>query len=401
MTLHLNSTWLRRTNFAVIGLMEFVRGGLFLVLLPTHLREQLHLSLGRVGFVLSAFALTELSLKVPAGMLVDRAGRRVALISGIVVSIAALLVLRRSQRIAWILLGSALFGAGAAPIWPAVVSGVSQKHESQGAVMGGVFTAWLAGTGLGAASTAQLLAVGTPVAFIVLTAVASLAFVATIAFLPAVPPTRTNEFTQAGTWRMLQQTFRRLHALLLGMFLQTLAMGMLVPILVPYARTVLHLSPLQLALLFAAGPGLSVILLLPLGRLADRLGPTNVVAGGVLLAPLGPLLIPACGTLTCLLPLAAALGAVYALILPAWNAILLSRIPQQNKGLILSLGMALEGLGGAIGPTVGGHLADLNGLKAPFYGAAVAFAAIAGLYLYFLADPAARVPTADAQLDPR
>ncbi len=63
MTIHLTSTWLRRTNFAVIGLMEFVRGGLFLVLLPTHLREQLHQSLGTVGFVLSAFALTELSLK--------------------------------------------------------------------------------------------------------------------------------------------------------------------------------------------------------------------------------------------------------------------------------------------------------------------------------------------------
>lgn len=110
----------RRTYFAVIGLMEFVRGGLLLVLLPTHLREQLHLSLGTVGFALSAFALTELSLKLPAGMLVDRAGRRVALIGGMVLSMAALLLLSRSQTVGLILLGAALFGAGAAPIWPGV-----------------------------------------------------------------------------------------------------------------------------------------------------------------------------------------------------------------------------------------------------------------------------------------
>lgn len=256
--------------------------------------------------------------------------------------------------------------------------------------MGGVFTAWLAGTGLGAASTAQLLAVGTSVAFIVLMAAASLALLVVITLLPSAPGMGTKEFTRAGKWLMLKQTFRRLHPLLLGMFLQTFAMGMLVPILVPYARTVLHLSPLQLAMLFAAGPGLTVVLLLPLGRLADRLGPMKVVAAGVLIAPLGPLAIPACGTLLCLLPLAAALGAVYAMILPAWNAVLLSRIADQNKGLILSLAMALEGLGGAIGPTTGGHLADFMGLKAPFYGAAVAFAAIAGLYLYFLASPEAR-----------
>lgn len=389
-----SSMWVRRAYFGVVGLMEFVRGGLLLVLLPTHLREQLHLSLSTVGFALSAFALTELSLKLPAGMLVDRAGRRAALIAGVAVSIAALLVLGRAKTVGMILLGSALFGAGAAPIWPAVVSGVTPQDSGQSAAMGGVFTAWLAGTGLGAASIAQLLAVGTPVAFLILTSVAGLALLGVIALVPAERGGPRKEFTGAAKLPMLVQAFRQLHPLLLGMFFQTFAMGMLVPILVPYARGVLHLSPARLALLFAAGPGLAVVLLLPLGRLADKLGPTRVVAGGVLLAPLGPLAIPACGGLLCLLPLAAGLGAIYALILPAWNAVLLSRIPEQNKGLIVSFAMALEGLGGAVGPTSGGQIADLWGLKAPFYAAAVAFVAIALLYFYFLKYKTQRTDTA-------
>ncbi len=63
---------------------------------------------------------------------------------------------------------------------------------------------------------------------------------------------------------------------------------------------------------------------------------------------------------------------------------LLKRIPEQNKGLILGLVMALEGLGGALGPTVGGHVADSLGFTAPFYAASAAFAGIALFYFIFL-----------------
>jgi MFS family permease len=164
------------------------------------------------------------------------------------------------------------------------------------------------------------------------------------------------------------------------MFLQTFAGGMLVPVLTPYARDVLHLSRAELILLLTAGPGLTVLLLITIGRQADRLGPLRIVGVGILLAPLVLWTVPACGVVWCLAPLTAALGVGYALVLPAWNAVLLERVPQQGRGTILGLIMALEGLGAALGPTAGGWIADVQGLAAPFRSAAIVFAAAAVLF---------------------
>ncbi len=357
--------------------MEFVHGGLLLVLLPVQLRGQLGLPLGTVGLALSAYGLADLGLKIPAGWFVDRAGSKRAFLVATVLSFASLLFLSQATAPWMIVLGCIFHGAGASPVWPAAISGATARTGQRGQVMGQIFTAWLGGTGLGAAFTAGLLGIGARGAFGLLAGVVLLAAVLTLVAVPAGRVMETHAVAIAQVATAVRHVARRLHLLALGMFLQTFAGGMLVPVLMPYARDVLHLSHAELILLLTVGPGLTVLLLIPLGRLADRLGPLRVVGGAVLLAPLALWAVPTCGAVWCLAPLTAALGAGYALVLPAWNAVLLDRVPQQGRGMILGLIMALEGLGAALGPTAGGRIADVQGPAAPFRAAALVFAAAA------------------------
>ncbi len=365
---------------AVVSLMEFVHGGLLFVLLPVYLRGQLGLPLGIVGVALTIYGLTDLALKVPAGWLVDRAGSRTALLIATILSLVSLGVLSRAGAAWTVFLGCAIHGAGASSVWPAAVSAAARRRGERGLAMGQIFTAWLSGTGLGAATIAGMLSIGSQAAFAVLAGATLTAAAVTLAAVPGGRAGGRRAAAPAYAAAVIGRAVGRLHLLALGMFLQTFAGGMLVPVLVPYARDVLHLSHAQLILLLTAGPGLTVLLLIPLGRLADRLGPRRVVGGGVILAPLALWAIPSCGAVWCLAPLAAALGAGYALVLPAWNAVLLDRVPQQGRGVVLSFVMALEGLGAALGPAAGGRVADLQGPAVPFRGAALAFAAAAVLY---------------------
>jgi len=365
---------------AVVSLIEFVHGGLLFVLLPVYLRGHLGLPLGIVGLALSVYGLTDLALKVPAGWLVDRAGSRIALLVGTVLSLVSLGVLSRAGVVWAVLLGCAIQGAGSSPVWPAAVSGATRKTGQRGLVMGQIFTAWLGGTGLGAAAVAGLLTLGSRVAFAAMAGAVLAAAAVTVVAVPGGRRGGSRLTAPAYAAAIIGRAVRRLHLLALGMFLQTFAGGMLIPVLVPYARDILHLSHAELIVLLTAGPGLTVLLLIPLGRLADRLGARRVVGGGVILAPLALWAVPSCKVVWCLAPLAAVLGVGYALVLPAWNAVLLDRVPQQGRGTVLSFIMALEGLGAALGPAVGGRVADLQGPAGPFRGAALVFVVAAVLY---------------------
>ena len=71
----------------------------------------------------------------------------------------------------------------------------------------------------------------------------------------------------------------------------------------------------------------------------------------------------------------AALG--YALFVPAWNALVMDWIPEQNRGLFLGAVATVQGIGFAAGPVIGGKLFEMNAY-APFWmaGALLAFGAV-------------------------
>ena len=165
------------------------------------------------------------------------------------------------------------------------------------------------------------------------------------------------------------------------------AISMLVPVLVPFARQVARQSGLSEGQIdFVMGAGIGVIAgalalgAVPLGQLSDRIGRDAAIrwalACGIvcfLLAPFTPhiLLLGALGVLA---------GLAWLLAFPAVLALSSDIVTEQERGAAVGLVYGGQGVGAIFGSLVGGFLAEgvkgwqgrAWGLRAPFFGGAVA-----------------------------
>ncbi|MGE5265724.1 MAG: MFS transporter, partial [Acidobacteriota bacterium] len=64
-------------------------------------------------------------------------------------------------------------------------------------------------------------------------------------------------------------------------------------------------------------------------------------------------------------------GIGYALLAPAWNALVMDWIPSTARGFFLGAVATVQGIGFAVGPSLGGVLWERMGVYAPFEVAAV------------------------------
>lgn len=370
----------------LIGLFECARGALLFTLLPNHLRFGVGHPMSVVGLALSAYSFTELATKVPSGWVIDRVGRRAPLVGGLGLCILSVLLLAEARQTWAVLAAAALGGLGASPVWPAVVSGLVEATDNgrRGEAVGALLTSWMLGIGVGFVVANFLLEVHGAVAF-------GFVLGCLLATFPLVLPA-TRRFPRPGAGgreRMPQQNgtsseVRWLWPLFAGMVLQTAGGGMLLPILSPYAREVLHLTPLHIGALLAVGPGLTVLLLVPLGRMMDHVGRVEVLSISLGAGAAVLFILPYLRSLWALVPMVALLGLAYATLLPAWNTLVMDLLPPHRRATMLGLAMSLEGLGVAIGTAVGGILWDAYGPAQPFRAAAGVLACVAIGYLLLL-----------------
>jgi MFS family permease len=103
------------------------------------------------------------------------------------------------------------------------------------------------------------------------------------------------------------------------------------------------------------------------GHLGDRLGWRRTYTTALGTIALLMLLIPACDTLWLLAIDIGAIGAGYAFVLPAWNSILVRLLPPEVRGAGLGFAMTIEGMGGVVGPLIGGLLWQWTTPSWPFY----------------------------------
>jgi len=94
--------------------------------------------------------------------------------------------------------------------------------------------------------------------------------------------------------------------------------------------------------------------------------------------------LPFFRSLWILIPLVAILGLGYATVLPAWNALLMDLLPPSRRATLLGLAMSIEGVGVALGTTLGGLLWDSLGPAVPFHAAGLFLLLVAVNYLMLL-----------------
>ncbi|MCL6638326.1 MAG: MFS transporter [Firmicutes bacterium] len=369
----------------ILFLQEFVRGAFFLTFLPLYAVTYLGISVTAAGLSVSAHYLVETLCKGAAGWQLDKHGRPV-LLAGLFLSFAALLLMKLFPSPPTLLLGSALFGLGVSPVWLAVITGVAPVQlKDRAARMGVVFAVWLAGGGSGPVVVNFFISRDYNVAFTLLLLIWALTVIIALAAAPGTKGTPGNEagFSLLDELRKVMKKKAVTRILLPGMFLQTLAAGVLVPLLPVYAQKTIGLSPNQYALLLMSGGAAAAFSFLPMGRLSDRVRLQTLLGTGFGLSAASLLLFAFARGPGSACFMAALVGFSYAIVLPAWNNLLAKVIPQEKQATGWGIFATIEGLGVALGPAMGGTLADRAGMSAALLFSTGALAVMSCFYFLY------------------
>jgi MFS family permease len=379
---------------SLIGSVEFVRGAMFIALVPIYIP---HLALGAThrlritvflsGAIISAMYGADTIAKPFAGWLVDFLGARRTLLLSLPWALLGLSAFLWSRSWVVLLLGAILFGLGCAPVWPAVVSTLVEHSPSdeQAGTLSSIFVAWLLGMGSGFVLINLLFHLGPRFLITVLLGIFCIPVLLALNTRKWISMKHAN--VVSGPRRHLIQTIREvwnLRVLLPGAFAQTLAISMLVPLLFPFIRGVYGLDQTAYGFLILVVGAITIALMVPVGKLVDRLGYRLFLVTGFFLAGALLLAISRYPRPLLIYPYSILLGISYAFILPSWNGLLAHLMPSSVRGSLYSIFMSIDGLGMALGPVIGGKLGDTYGFHSTFGVSATILFAMAFFYMLLL-----------------
>jgi len=341
---------------AILFLTEMARSAFLISFLPAFAKER-HITLAAVGIAISVHYLADTLIKVVAGYVLDRFPARLILNLFLLLGLLGLLVSYGVSAPWAIVLGAGLIGIGVSPVWLLCLSQI--QEDSRGSQMGSVYTIWLVSLGLGPVAVNFLIDRSYELSFWLLAGLWCagwlLAAVIKVEF-PSASQIAAIPFRQQ--MREMKNKLTQMKPLVPGMIVQTMAAGLLVPVLPSFASEYLALDYSGYSIVLMAGGAMTVLLLIPMGRLADKWGHKwlLIVGFGALAACLGLLIYSRQMFSTMLL--AVCLGAAYAAVLPAWNAILSYFVPAEQKATGWGVLSGIEGIGVIIGPMLGGWMAE-------------------------------------------
>ncbi len=366
---------------ATIVLMELAHGVEIVTLLPLYLTRHFGESETFVGLVASTYLFVDTLLtRTPAGLFADRVGRKPTLVLGILFSLVPIPLMVMANSANLFIPLSVINGLGAGMIWPAIYALVADLYgrEQRGVVLGLINMVMLGGLAAGGPITGSVLlsVLGYPnpdvfprgfavcIVFVLLALALVILFVRE-SLQRATGPAHAAEYSIAEN--DAPQDYRLTFSLLLAIGLAiTFALGLIVPILTLFGTNILQVELKTFALILIPPALTAVLVLVPAGRWADKRGRHAPMLLGLTL-----IAIPFWGAALSTNPVLVSLGGMvaalgYALLVPAWNALIMDWIPPQRRGAFLGGIATVQGLGLAAGPIIGGALFQQNPY-APFW----------------------------------
>jgi MFS family permease len=383
---------------AIIFLTEAAIATIFFSLVqeyPSHLLRMGHTGVGHgflragaayTGYALSAYGITKLPGQPLSGWIADRWGARPTLIVGLATKLLVIVLMAMiADPMAFVLLCAA-YGLTSAVVWPALYTIVGDSYESsrRGRITAGINGAQLAGTAAGFAGGVAVIAragfgAGFALAFGFNVLAILLGFVRGPQ-LGTEPAGRTSakpaggfRCQMSGLWSALTPNLVMLMTILV---LVSVAVSVLAPNLRPYSVAVLHMPFTQFALLLAIPATVAILTLVPSGVISDRFGRSTpmVVAAALWTVALFSLTLTRSWVIV--VPLSAVAAFAYALGLPAWSASLIDLSSAGRRGLQVGIASAIQTVGLAAGPAVGGLLVAHLGVFAPLHVSAAIMAVV-------------------------
>ncbi|WP_339061258.1 MFS transporter [Tepidibacillus marianensis] len=234
----------------ILFIVEFVRGAYLITFLPNYAVERLGFSLAIVGIAVSAHYLTDTVVKTAIGYLLDRFSARFVVQIGLLLSLIGLFVMQYVHQPAVLIFTAAIYGIGASPVWLVSLGFVKQENRAQ--QMGYLYTGWLIGLGTGPVVINFFIDYSYIVAFWFMVGL----WIVGILLSFGMKSGKKTSISMIPLKQQLGQLTNRLKSMgifIPGMILQTMAAGMLVPILPSFATKYLGLSHTQYSYVLIAG----------------------------------------------------------------------------------------------------------------------------------------------------
>lgn len=367
-----NSTVLRL--LALLALSEFVRTGFFVAFLPLS-RAEIGLTAAGVGLIVGLHYLADGLAKGPVGVLTDRFGLGRMALAGALAGSLAVLFLPSAPKLLLAPLISLAWGLTLTTLWPGVMTAVSHfaRDGKQSRALSVASLTTAPPIVLGALGVGVLMQRVPGAAYPLLVGAQIAALLIALSLVNLKLPRAPRE---GGGYE-----WRRVAGLIPAAFAQTLAPGLLVTIFFPL------LGELGLSVLDLVGPGLVAgavgLGALPLvGRLADRAHPRLALLPGLLMLAVTFALLGMPGAAHRLYLVAPLGGLAYALFLAGWNGLVARTLPQAHRTAAWGTVMAVEALGYAVGPVLGGLMWDRFGVGGPFWLGALVLVLVQVYYLF-------------------
>jgi predicted MFS family arabinose efflux permease len=166
-------------------------------------------------------------------------------------------------------------------------------------------------------------------------------------------------------------------------FFDALLMFAIVPLLPDYVDA-LNLSKTQAGAVIGIYSAATLLMSLPAGRIADRLGPRRITVAGVALMTVSTLAYAGADSFWMLLAARGGQGIASGISWTAGLAWLSSQTPRERRGSALGLAMTFGSVGALLGPVLAGPMANWLGIRVPF----VIFAAVAAVLTVAASLPA-------------
>ncbi|ADO57308.1 MFS transporter [Paenibacillus polymyxa] len=397
----------------LVFLVEFMKGSLLVSILPVYMGETLGLSAGIIGLAFSLQYFGDNAFRAPAGWMAERLGYRGTMSTALLFTLVAIIMLSTLTEPVWLVIACLLLGLGTSPLWPCVMTGTTEMsgpNNNNGAAMGTLEIASMGGTGFGPLIMNFAIShYGHSYGMVFMILIGcSIVLLLVALMLPgtnrsagkddleqsALISSGGNSKQKRQVLRGIKETINTLKTKLNvnpliypALFLQSFVIGLISPVLTLYARTDLGISPNLYSVLLIAGGGVTVLALIPCGKLVDRLGTKYFLHIGFLLAGTTLFFFSTVQTIPLVFVSVAIIGLGYALILPAWNTFLAQLIPESERATVWGFFLTLQGSGMVIGPLVSGVLWDRAGHTAPFIISGIVMLLMFGCHLALARNP--------------
>lgn len=352
--------------------IAFLGIGLVIPVLPTIMNE-LHISGSVVGYMVAAFAITQLIASPIAGKLVDNIGRKVMIVAGLFIFGLSEFLFGLGSSIEILFISRMLGGVSAAFIMPAVtayiadITTLSQRPKALGYMSAAISTGFIIGPGIGG----FLAEYGTRVPFY---AAGVLGFVAAIlSLLLLKEPTReTNEEEASPSISgSVKRVFSPLYFIpFILIFVLSFGLAAFESLFSLFVDHKFAFTPSDIAIIIT-GSGIvgALAQLLLFDWLTKKMGEINVIRYSLILSAVLTFAMTIVNHYFAILFVTFFIFVGFDLIRPAVTSYL-SKIAGNEQGFVGGMNSMFTSLGNIFGPILGGILFDVN-LNYPYYFATI------------------------------